>query len=175
MGFKIEVKETEITGVKVIIPSVFKDKRGELWTFTEFPDSPINLNFNHVKFARNRKGVLRGIHGDYKSSKLVTLISGKIQQVVVDLRGDSATYKKHLSWIIEEENPFQILLPAGVGNAFLSLEDSSYCYALAYEDSYSDHDKQFTYPWNCGELGINWLIKNPILSNRDSSIKPSGV
>jgi dTDP-4-dehydrorhamnose 3,5-epimerase len=153
--------------------SKFLDHRGSLWTTYDddaafYTSENIPLNFNHDKFARNEKNVLRGIHGDMKSWKLVTSVFGKFFQVVVDCREESKTYLKHISVILDAENPRSILLPPGFGNAFLALtEGSVYHYKLSYTGEYNDAEKQFTYRWNDPRIKIDWPIQNPILSERD--------
>lgn len=169
--FKISTSKV-FREVKLITPDVFKDERGFLFTdylenfFKENIDQ--NLNFNHSKNAFSHSRVLRGIHGDQVSFKLVECLFGKIFQVVVDCRKNSPTYLKYDSFLLEHENPQMILLPPGFGNAFLVLSDFAiYNYKLAYSGKYKDHDEQFTYKWNDKRININWPIADPLLSNRD--------
>ena len=158
--------------VKIITPDVFKDNRGFL--FTDYLDSYFkeeftpSLNFVHSKNAHNNARVLRGIHGDFDSYKLVECLFGEIYQVVVDCRENSTTFLKHDSFILNHLYPKMILMPPGFGNAFLVTSGYAvYNYKLAYDENYNDHDKQFTYKWNDKRININWPIKDPILSNRD--------
>ena len=158
--------------VKIINPDVFNDHRGFLFTdylhsfFTK--DFTPSLNFVHSTNAFNIKKVLRGIHGDFESYKLVQCLYGKIFQVVVDCREDSPTFLKHDSFVLNYLKPQLILIPPGFGNAFLVLSDCAvYNYKLAYSGTYNDYDKQFTYKWSDKRLNINWPINDPILSNRD--------
>lgn len=168
-----EILESQkVKGVKIITPSVHNDERGTL--FTSFHQDvysnlvPSELSFKHDKFARTNQKVLRGIHGDYKSWKLVTVVFGEITQVVVDNRIDSPTYKNWESFKINGLHPKLILLPPGVGNAFyVHSKEAVYHYKLAYEGEYFDAENQFTLKWNDTEIGINWPDTNPILSNRD--------
>ena len=158
--------------VKIITPDVFKDNRGFL--FTDYLDSFFkneftpSLNFVHSKNAHNNAKVLRGIHGDFDSYKLVECLYGEIYQVVVDCREDSLTFLQHDSFILNHLDPEMILMPPGFGNAFLVTSDYAvYNYKLSYAGTYNDHDKQFTYKWDDKRININWPIKDPILSNRD--------
>ena len=158
--------------VKIITPDVFKDNRGFL--FTDYLDSYFkeeftpSLNFVHSKNAYNNARVLRGIHGDFDSYKLVECLYGEIYQVVVDCREDSSTFLKHDSFILNHLDPEMILIPPGFGNAFLVKSDFAvYNYKLAYQGNYNDYDKQFTYKWNDKRINIDWPIKDPVLSNRD--------
>ncbi|PHR45599.1 MAG: dTDP-4-dehydrorhamnose 3,5-epimerase [Fluviicola sp.] len=168
-----EVSESKtIDGVKIITPSVHTDERGTLFT-TFYKDVykeliPSHLDFKHDKFSKSLNKVLRGIHGDTKSWKLVTAVYGDITQVVVDNRSKSPSYKKWQSFKINDNTPKLILLPPGVGNAFYVHSDVAiYHYKLAYLGEYLDAEDQFTLKWNDPELGIEWPNNNPILSNRD--------
>jgi len=173
MSFDFNIKSSNIlSGVKVIEVSAFEEIRGTIWTtyHGENLDKqlPSNLRFKHDKFSQSKKNVLRGIHGDQKSWKLITCISGQIFQVVVDLRKDSTTYLKWESFELNSLEKKLILIPPGMGNAFLSLSDNAiYHYKLAYEGEYIDAKDQFTVSWNDARLNIDWPINNPILSERD--------
>ena len=168
---KISIENTEINGVKIINYDSHVDKRGEIWTtFIENKFNELNLNnFNHDKFSVSYKDVIRGIHYDSFTTKLVTTIYGSINQIVVDLRKESPTFKKYLSFKINSENRFSVLIPPMVGNAFrVESEFALYHYKLAYVGEYIDEDRQKTLKWNDPSIGIQWDCKNPILSNRDS-------
>ena len=171
MNFGIK-KSKLFKEVYIITPDFFKDHRGILYSSyidKEFQNKfGKNFSFNHNKFALNKKNVLRGIHGDNSSYKMVSCVYGKIFQVVVDNRPKSETYLKHEAFEISHESPIQILIPPGFGNAFLVLSDYAvYNYSLSYDGQYNDYDNQFTLKWNDKRLKIKWPSHNPILSNRD--------
>tara|TARA_B100000780_G_scaffold44496_1_gene27653 strand:- start:87 stop:614 length:528 start_codon:yes stop_codon:yes gene_type:complete len=153
--------------------SKFDDLRGSLWTTFDkdlFSGSEPHeqLDFGHDKFATSKKDVIRGIHGDYKSYKLITAVFGKIFQVVVDCREDSVNYLRYQTFELDANQPSSILLPPGFGNAFCALSDTTvYHYKLAYTGKYTDADEQFTYKWNDPKIGIKWPVADPILSLRD--------
>ena len=174
MHFEIENIDNQISGCKVIRYDFFSDKRGRLWsTFTSELSSKFgldaDLSFDHDKFSISKYGVLRGFHGDLSTWKLVTCLNGKIQQAVFDYRVDSPTYKNSKTWLIKDSEPFSVLIPPGVLNAFGVLSNkATYHYKLAYLGKYKDHDEQITVKWNDPAIKIEWLIENPILSNRDS-------
>lgn len=99
-----------------------KDERGIIYS-SYYEDNfkkflPKELNFKHDKFSSSKKDVLRGIHGDIKSWKLVTCVYGEIFQVVVDCREESPTYNQWEAFTINSENPQLILLPPKMGNSF---------------------------------------------------------
>jgi dTDP-4-dehydrorhamnose 3,5-epimerase len=112
--------------------------------------------------------VLRGIHGDEQSWKLVTCVYGEIHQVVIDCREDSPTYLKWEKFIINKNNQLSILIPPNMGNSyFVTSEVSVYHYKLAYNGDYIDAEKQFTIKWNDPRLNIDWPNRHPILQDRD--------
>lgn len=169
--FKI-VKSKIIEGVYIFKPSINVDLRGTLYTsfYKEvFEDYlPKELHFKHDKFSRSFNNVLRGIHGDSKSWKLVTSVYGEIFQVIVDWRKDSPTFKKWESFVINDKEPISILLPPGIGNSFyVKSEVAVYHYKLAYPGEYLDAEDQFSIKWNSEEIGIKWPTNKPLLSNRD--------
>lgn len=169
--FEIE-KSKVIEGVYIFTPSYGKDERGIIYTsFYEdvFENYlPKGLMFKHDKFSSSKNNVLRGIHGDTKSWKLVTCVYGEIYQVVVDCRKDSLSYKKWEAFTINSEKPRLILLPPNMGNSFYVNSDMAiYHYKLAYEGEYLDAEDQFSLKWNDPTIGIKWPVDNPLLSSRD--------
>ncbi len=173
MSINFQITESDLLkGVWTIKPSVASDLRGTIWT-SFLKDEverlvPDDLYFKHDKFSVSKKNVLRGIHGDEKSWKLVTCVYGDVFQVVVDLRKESNTYMKWEKFIINNENQLSVLIPPNMGNAyFVNSVEAVYHYKLAYEGEYIDADEQFSYMWNDPRINIDWPIKNPILSDRD--------
>jgi len=169
--FKIE-KSEKIDGVVVFKPSISTDRRGDIWTSFLKNEMekflPKNLYFKHDKFSESKKNVLRGIHGDNKTWKLVTCVYGEIFQVVVDCRKDSPTYLQWESFLINKANQQLILIPPNMGNAYYVKSDIAlYHYKLAYKGDYIDADGQFTFAWNDASINIKWPTSNPILSDRD--------
>ena len=175
MSIEFDIQEsTEISGVYILTPSVSEDARGNIWTSFlkgEVEELlPDDLFFKHDKFSTSKHNVLRGIHGDTKSWKLVTCVHGEIQQVVVDMRKDSPTYKQWQDFIINKDNQQLILIPPNMGNAYyVSSEEAVYHYKLAYNGDYIDADEQFSVKWNDEEINIKWISDTPILSHRDSN------
>ena len=174
MSIEFDIQQsTKISGVYILTPSVSEDARGNIWTSFlkgEVEELlPDDLFFKHDKFSTSKHNVLRGIHGDTKSWKLVTCVHGEIQQVVVDMRKDSPTYKQWQDFIINKDNQQLILIPPNMGNAYyVNSSEAVYHYKLAYNGDYIDADEQFSVRWNDNTIGINWMSDNPILSNRDA-------
>ena len=169
-GFKV-TQNSILPEVGIIESDSFSDHRGKIYTtYRQQNFGSLGLpEFTHDKIVLSRKNVLRGIHGDYKTFKLVTCYHGSVEQVVVDCRQDSKNYKKWTKFSLYGGSGESILIPPGFGNAFLVTgnEDAVYNYKLAYDGRYLDADEQFTYAWNDTSIGINWSNKEPILSIRD--------
>ncbi len=176
MAIKFSVIESNVLpGVKIITPSVFEESRGSIWTSygADSLDSllPGELSFKHDKFSQSNANVLRGIHGDHKSWKLVSCIHGQIKQVVVDMRTSSKTYLKWEGFDLGTQNRSMILIPPGMGNAFyVSSSLAIYHYKLAYSGDYIDADEQFTVAWDDPRINIDWPSNDPILSERDGRL-----
>ena len=163
-------ESSKIKGLKIIKPDFFEDHRGMLYTdyLQDFSVKVLGLDFNHSKIAVSKEDVLRGIHGDHKSYKLVSCLYGEVFQVAVDLRKESPTYLAYESFILNPDKPKLVLLPPGIGNAFLVTSNQAvYSYKLSYEGNYIDADDQFTCHWADPKLNIQWPIEEPILSKRD--------
>ena len=155
-------------GISVLCPDIHTDFRGDLWTLWQKGKTNIKLDFNHDKVSTSRKNVLRGIHGDFKSHKLVTCLYGELYFVMVDNRVNSPTYGKWESMILDDKTRKQVLLAPGIGNGFLVLSDHSvFHYKWSYPGEYPDVEQQFTIKWNDPTLNIPWPIDNPILQIRD--------
>lgn len=173
MSFKFKIKKSDtLNDVVIISPSVYTENRGEIWTsYTKkdiTPLLPSGYSFIHDKFSNSFKHVLRGIHGDCQTWKLVSCLHGEILQVVVDMRESSSTYLKWEKFQLGPDRT-SILVPPGMGNAFLvQSETATYHYKLAYNNEYVDADNQFTVSWRDPRLNISWPIDNPILSTRDA-------
>jgi dTDP-4-dehydrorhamnose 3,5-epimerase len=154
--------------VKVINQDFHSDYRGDLWTLWKKDKTFPEIEFNHDKVSTSRKNVLRGIHGDNKSTKLITCLHGEVYFVVVDNRPESETFLQWDWTILSESNKKMVLVPPRFGNAFFTLSETSvFYYKWSYEGEYPDVSDQFTLKWNDSRIGIDWPIENPILQLRD--------
>lgn len=179
MSHKDFIVEKSKTFDEIIIikPSIFRDLRGNI--FTSYNDEiyqsellPQKLNFIHDKFATSKKNVLRGLHGDTKTWKLVSCAYGEIFEVVVDMRPESSTYLKWEGFLLNAEEYQQVLIPPRFVNGyFVNSENALFHYKLAYVGKYIDANEQCTVAWNDERLKIDWPTNNPILQERDIIIK----
>ena len=155
--------------IKVFKNSTFQDKRGFYWS-TWKKGLLKQIKFNHDKFSISKRKVLRGLHCDFKSWKLVTCVYGKIFFIVVDMRKGTRKYLKYKSWILSHNKPTLILVPPYFANAHLCLSKRCvFHYKWFYKGKYIEASKQNSYRWNDPKIKIKWPIKKPILSSRDKN------
>ena len=179
----MEVKELGLPGVKLLTPTYFEDYRGyycETYSMRTMEQNGITLFFvqdNHSMTLK--KDTIRGIHfqnNPVPQIKLVRCTRGCVLDVIVDLRRDSPTFKKWLSIELSEDNRNQILIPSGYGHGFLTLVDGcevQYKVTGLYEPTL---DRAIM--WNDPEIGIEWGIADPIVSQKDTlapALKDSDV
>ena len=123
--------ETEIPGVWIIEPKVFKDARG--YFMEAFKQEEFDAHIGPTRFIQDNescssKGVLRGLHyqqAPYSQAKLVRVIKGEVLDVAVDLRKSSPTFGKHVSVLLTEENKRQFFIPRGFAHGFLVLSEEA--------------------------------------------------
>ena len=165
----IRVLKTKLDGVLLIKLGIFKDQRGEyVETYNQslYRKKGIKVNFIQDDISISKKKVLRGIHGDKLTWKLVSCLRGKFYLVIVNCDKSSAKFGKWQSFVLTEKDKFQVLVPPNHGVAHLALSDKI---IFNYKQStYYNPSIQFTYKWNDPRFKIRWPIKNPILSKRDS-------
>ena len=165
--------------VKVVQPSVYHEQRGSISTtyHSDYYDRilPANdrnngLKFKHDRFSKSKKNVLRGLHYDDKTWKLVSCLHGKIYVVVLDLRPKQDNYGKWESFILSPETATQVLIPPMFANGHYVFEDDSiFSYKMAYQGEFNDVDKQKTIKWNSTKFNIDWPCTTPIISKRDAN------
>ena len=157
--------------LKTIVNSSFKDHRGYYWTSWRL-DKFKKIKFNHDKFSLSKRNVLRGLHGDIKTWKLISCPYGKFRLIVVNCVKKSQNYLRYESWVLSQKNGLQVLIPPNYANGHLCLSDRClFHYKLSYKGSYIDAKNQFSIRWNDPKIKIRWGIKKPILSNRDKKAK----
>ncbi len=168
----MNVIETGLVDAYILEPRVFGDNRGwfmESWSEKTMEDAGFHYNFvqdNHSFSAQ--KGTLRGLHfqkGDAAQAKLVRCVKGAIMDVIVDMREGSPTYKKWVKVELSEENKRQLLVPRGFLHGFVTLtENVEFLYKV---DNLYNAQADRNIIWNDPEIGVDWGIENPILSEKD--------
>ena len=127
-----------------------------------------DLIFVQDNLSASKKNVLRGLHYQlkYPQDKLVYVTSGKVLDVVVDIRLGSPTYKKWVTKILDSSSMQRLLIPKGFAHGFLSLTDDV-IFQYKCSDYYYPND-QFSILWNDKDLNIDWdLQSDPVLSEKD--------
>ena len=160
------IEDTELEGAKLIKPTVHEDYRGtnfESYNASEYYEIPNQFVVDSI--STSRKHVLRGIHGDHRTTKLISCLYGTIYFVVLDCRSGSKTFHQWQAFTLSDRNKHQVLVPPGFGNAHLVMSDECvFSYKL---DQHYERSSQFTLRWNDDQFNIYWPIKHPILSERD--------
>lgn len=159
-----------IDKVAVFKNSHFSDLRGDLWTIWDESIFEPKLKFNLDKVAKSKKNVLRGLHGDNKSWKLVTCLYGEFLLCTVDYRQNSESFLKNEFHLLTSENKKSVLVPPMFLNGHLVLSDECvFHYKWSFDGKYPDIDEQFSVRWDDPILNIKWPIEKPILSERDKN------
>ena len=165
---KMKILDTRFRALKVIKEITHYDKRGyfrEILRNTFFK----NKNFIFWCVSKSKKNVIRGLHLQKKSQqdKLVSVVKGKIFDVVVDLRKKSKTYGKHSSIILSDKNSISFFIPSGFAHGFCGLEkDNIVFYGCT---NYRSKKDEIGILWNDKTLKIKWPIKKPIISSKDKN------
>ena len=170
----MQIIETEIPGVKVLVPKKFGDHRGffsEVFSRKSAAAAGIEVDFiqdNHSLSAE--KGVVRGLHyqiAPKAQDKLVRVIRGAILDVAVDIRRSSPTFGKHVAVVLSAENWKQLFVPVGFAHGFVTLEPNTEVLYKVSNDYSPNHERGIR--WNDPALGIAWAITEEaaVLSEKD--------
>lgn len=170
----MKVRETQIKGVYVIEPNLFRDARGyffESWNKTLFGREVKVVDFVQDNESMSSYGVVRGLHyqkGDAAQAKLVRVISGKVLDVAVDIRTGSPTFGKYVAVELSDENKLQFFIPRGFAHGFSVLSETV---VLQYKcDNVYNPSAEGGIAWNDPLIGIDWKIPEDrvILSEKDT-------
>lgn len=161
----------KIPDVKLVTPNHYDDNRGyflESYKESEFSVNGINKKFVQDNFSHSVYGVLRGLHYQTKpkeQAKLVSVLSGEIFDVAVDIRKDSPTFGKWVGEKLSNKNHKMLYIPEGFAHGFCTLTDTAdVLYKVTNE--YSPNDERGII-WNDPDISISWPISKPIISEKD--------
>jgi dTDP-4-dehydrorhamnose 3,5-epimerase len=167
----VQFTKTALPDVFLIEPDVFKDDRGffmETYHQRKYAEGGIGQVFIQDNYSHSRYGILRGLHYQLKNAqgKLILVITGEIFDIVVDIRLGSPKFGQWLGTYLSAENRRQIFVPEGFAHGFIVLSDSV---DVIYKctDFYNPGDEYGIF-WADPTIGIDWPIRNPILSDKDS-------
>ena len=169
----MQLEDTTLSGVKIITPpTIFEDFRGsyvEIYNEAIYRQAGVDVAFMQDDISTSSRHVLRGIHGDGKTWKLVSCLYGKFYLIVVDMNPDSPTYKKWQGFTLSDGNRKQVLIPPLHGNGHVVMSDKAIFHYK--QNTEYDRDSQFTILWNDPEFDFWWPVKSPILSRRDEGME----
>ena len=163
----MKIIKTEIEDLVLLKTSIYRDKRG---FFKEVEKKKVlKKKFIFDCFSYSKKNTLRGMHFQKKKSqaKIITVVQGKILDVVIDLRKNSKTYGKYFSIEISQDSDFSLFIPENFAHGFLCL--SKVCAVYYKCTKYRDENSETTIKWNDKKINIKWPIKKPILSDKDKN------
>ena len=164
----ITIEKTKLEGVLLIKPQPFEDFRGyylELYNKELYAKHGITVDFIQDDVSMSRKHVLRGLHGDHKTWKLVSCLAGSFYLAVVNCDETSKDFGTWDAFTLSAENRFQVLIPPKHGNGHVVLTDHA---IFHYKQSeYYVTGQKFIYRYDDPRFNIWWPVKQPILSIRD--------
>jgi dTDP-4-dehydrorhamnose 3,5-epimerase len=171
----MEFIPTKFKDVFLIKPQVFHDQRGffyESYSQRDFEKQGIKIDFVQDNHSLSEKiGTLRGLHFQkppFEQTKLVRVTNGKIYDVVVDIRKNSATFGQWEGYELSAKNFWQLLVPRGFAHGFETLEENT---EVQYKcDQFYHPDADSGIIWNDPDLKINWPIRDIIISEKDSRL-----
>jgi dTDP-4-dehydrorhamnose 3,5-epimerase len=168
----MKLKETGISDLYLVETNVFPDARG--YFYEAFNKSKVNafgldIDIVQTNISKSQKDVVRGLHFQnppHAQGKLIRVLTGAVLDVAVDIRKDSPTYGKHFSIELNDRNKLALWIPVGFAHGFKTLEDDT----IFYYNCSAPYNKESegSILWNDPEIGIDWNIENPIISEKDA-------
>jgi len=173
----IEVHSLAIPEVKLITPRRFGDKRGffqQTYHKNIYKESGIDADFVQDNWSRSVKGVLRGLHYQLKNpqAKLVSVITGRVYDVAVDIRKNSPTFGQWVGAELSDENGCQLFVPRGFAHGFVVLSDTvDFFYKC---DNFYTPGDEYGVLWSDPNINIQWpdTGENPTISEKDETALP---
>tara|TARA_B100001013_G_scaffold330172_1_gene244948 strand:+ start:127 stop:663 length:537 start_codon:yes stop_codon:yes gene_type:complete len=166
----MKIVNTKFQGLKIIKGINYYDNRGY------FRETFKNSFFQNKKFifwcmSKSKKNVIRGLHlqKEFRQDKFVSVVKGKIFDVVVDLRKKAKTYGKKYSIILSEKNSTSLFIPAGFAHGFCTMAKENLVFYGC--TNYRSKDDEIGILWNDSELKIKWPTKKPIISQKDRKLR----
>jgi dTDP-4-dehydrorhamnose 3,5-epimerase len=167
----MKVIETALPGALILEPQVFGDARGffyESYNKTKYHEAGITVDFIQSNVSRSARGVLRGLHYQWPNpqGKLVSVLEGEVYDVAVDIRRGSPTFGQSAGVMLTADNHRHFWVPEGFAHGFCVLSEfATFTYqCTALYDAEADAGIR----WNDADLGIDWPLSEPLLSDKDS-------
>jgi dTDP-4-dehydrorhamnose 3,5-epimerase len=169
----LETRATKFSEALVIAPDVFNDERGyfkETYSQKKYEALGVPDVFVQDNVSYSSRGVLRGMHYDFRLSKLVQCLHGAIYDAIVDMREDSPTYKQWDALELSSDNHLQLYVPRGFAHGFYVLSDSAI--VLYKQSALYDPQQERAVSWRDPSIGIEWPLegREPLLSPKDAAL-----
>ena len=161
-------QKTTLKGVYLVKPDVHEDSRGNFYeTYNEklYSSAGLTAKFIQDDVTKSTKGVLKGMHGDAGTYKLVQVTYGKVYAVILNCDEASPDFGKWEAFVLSDENKYQLYIPPMYGNSYYVMSDIA-VYTYKQSTYYGDY-KQFTYKYNDPRFNIKWPGEVKIISERD--------
>lgn len=166
----VNVIETPLPGLLLFKPRVFSDSRGyfyESWRMEDYRKLGAHDEFMQDNCSYSAKNVLRGLHIQKSQSQILWPVYGHVYQVLLDVRPESPTFGKHFGIHLKHTEPTQVYMPAGFAGGFCVLSDYA---CMNYKCSqYYNPKNEGGVLWNDPDLGIQWPVECPVMTDRDKS------
>lgn len=169
----MEIHKTEIDGVLIIDPRVFRDRRGffmETYNHLRYVKAGIPAAFVQDNLSLSTRGTLRGLHYQINTpqAKLVQVLQGEVFDVAVDLRAGSPSFGRWTGALLSGANQRQFFIPEGFAHGFAVLSETA-LFAYKCSDVYHPEDEGGLL-WSDPQLAIDWRVKTPVLSEKDTAM-----
>lgn len=167
----MKISETEIPGVLIFEPKVFEDDRGfflETWRKDKYAEAGVKEDFVQDNVSFSMRGTLRGLHfqNPHGQGKLVQVLTGQVFDVAVDIRVGSPSFGKWVGIELSGEDRRQIYIPPGFAHGFCVMSEKA-LFSYKCTDYYAaECDSGIA--WNDPDIGIEWPIADPVLSQKDA-------
>jgi len=166
----VDIKRTNLDGVLLITPpTIFEDFRGcyvETYNEELYRAAGVTTHFVQDDISVSKRHVLRGLHGDARTWKLISCLHGEFYLVVLNYDRESPQFGRWQGFTLSDRNRLQVLVPPRFGNGHLVLSEQA---IFSYkQNTYYERASQFTVGWNDPRFAIEWPVKDPILSERDA-------
>jgi len=159
-----------LSGVQLLEPAVYRDERGCFWEAWNPRAFGLPCAFVQDNCSFSRAGVLRGLHAQrepYAQAKLVSVLSGAVFDVAVDIDERSPTFGQHVSAVLTGENHHMLFIPAGYAHGFLALTDAVFCYKCSA--GYS-REHEYGVRYDDPALAITWPSTPRLISQKDLAL-----
>jgi dTDP-4-dehydrorhamnose 3,5-epimerase len=171
----VRVEPTSLPGVMIVEPRVFADPRGffmETYQKARFEEAGLAHEFVQDNQSHSIRGTLRGLHYQiqHPQGKLVRVVRGEVFDVAVDLRRSRPTFGRWIGIYLSEENKRQLYIPPGFAHGFCVIsEEADFFYKCT---DYYHPESERTVLWNDAALGIDWPVREPLVSDKDRQGAP---